>query len=134
VEGDFRIEGGFSAMQKILDQPEIPTAVVTANDLTAIGCLRAAYQRGVRVPDDLSIVGCDDIALSDIVLPPLTTLRISRREYAELLFKALRECGEELARPGRQYALSTKLVVRSSTGPAPRAKSSTRSAGRPDQG
>lgn len=123
VEGDFKIEGGFAAMEKILDKPEIPTAVVTANDLTAIGALRAAYQRGMRVPDDLSIVGCDDIALSDIVFPPLTTLRISRREYAELLFAALRDGGEDLASHGRQYTLSTKLVVRQSTGPAPRTKS-----------
>ena len=133
VEGDFKIEGGFTATQRILAQPEIPTAIVSANDLTAIGALRAAYQRGVRVPDELSIVGCDDIELSDIVLPPLTTLRISRREYAELLFTALRDGGEDVGRPGRQYTLSTKLVVRQSTGPAPRAKTKARVAARHQQ-
>lgn len=122
VEGDFKIDGGFAAMQNIIAQAEIPTAVVTANDLTAIGALRAAYHGGLHVPGDLSIVGCDDIELSDIVFPPLTTLRISRREYAELLFTALRAGGEDLGRPGRQYTLSTKLVVRQSTGAAPQAK------------
>lgn len=126
VEGDFRIEGGLAAMQKIIAQPEVPTAVVAANDLTAIGALRAAYQSGLHVPDDLSIVGCDDIELSDIVFPPLTTLRISRREYAELLFTALHDGGEDLGRPGRQYTLSTKLVVRQSTGPAPHSRTSAR--------
>lgn len=117
VESDFKIEGGSAAMAGILDQPEIPTAIVTANDLTAIGALRVVHERGLRVPDDISIVGCDDIALSDIVFPPLTTLRISRREYAELLFKALSDTGEDITRPGRQYTLPTKLVVRKSTGP-----------------
>lgn len=120
VEGNYQIDGGAAAMAKILSEPEIPTAVVTANDLTAIGALRAAYERGVRVPQDISIVGCDDIAMSDIVFPPLTTLRISRQEYAELLFEALRNSAEDLGRAGKQYTLSTKLVVRQSTGPAPR--------------
>jgi LacI family transcriptional regulator len=133
VEGDFKIEGGSTAMQRILAQPKIPTAIVTANDLTAIGALRAAYKGGLRVPDDLSIVGCDDIELSDIVFPPLTTLRISRREYAELLFTALRDGAQDLGRPGRQFTLSTKLVVRQSTGPAPQAKANARAAGRKQQ-
>jgi DNA-binding LacI/PurR family transcriptional regulator len=122
VEGDFKIEGGSAAMARILDQSEIPTAIVTANDLTAIGALRVAHERGMRVPEEISIAGCDDIALSDIVFPPLTTLRISRREYAKLLFEALRDTGEEITRPGRQYTLSTALVVRQSTGPAPRSQ------------
>lgn len=126
VQGDFQIEGGSAAMAGILAQSQIPTAIVTANDLTAIGALRAAYERGLRVPDEMSIVGCDDIALSDIVFPPLTTLRISRREYAELLFKALRDSGEDLSRSGLQYTLSANLVVRKSTGPAPRTKVGSR--------
>lgn len=123
VEGNFKIEGGSAAMEKIFSQPEIPTAIVTANDLTAIGVLRTAHEKGLRIPDDLSIVGCDDIALSDIVYPPLTTLRISRREYARMLFEALRAGSEDLARTGRQYALPTHLVVRQSTGPVPSRKS-----------
>jgi LacI family transcriptional regulator len=119
VEGNSRIEGGSAAMEKILSQPEIPTAVVAANDLTAIGALRAARKRGLRVPGDISIAGCDDIEMSDIVVPALTTLRISRKEYARMLFEALQETGQDLSRPGRQFHLSTRLVVRQSTGLAP---------------
>lgn len=118
AEGDFRIEGGSTAMDRILAQTEIPTAVVCANDLTAIGALRIAHKKGLRIPEDISIVGCDDIELSDIVYPPLTTLRISRKEYAHMLFEALRAVGEDRDRQGRQYTLPTTLVIRQSTGPA----------------
>ena len=127
IEGNFKIDGGSSAMARILSQREVPTAIVTANDLTAIGALRTAHERGLRIPEDISITGCDDIAMSDIVFPPLTTLAISRKEYARLLFEALRDSGENLTRPGKQYVLPTRLVVRKSTGPAPSgSKTSTR--------
>jgi LacI family transcriptional regulator len=104
-------------MAHILAQPEIPTAVVTANDLTAIGALRTAHEKGLNIPGDISIAGCDDIEMSDIVFPPLTTLRISRKEYAGMLFKALQEAGKDLTQPGQKFTLTTRLVVRQSTGP-----------------
>lgn len=118
VAGDYRIGGGTAGMEAILNQDEIPTAVVTANDLTAIGALRKAHERGVRIPDDLSITGCDDIEMSDVVFPPLTTLRISRRQYAQMLFDALQTGAEDLSQPGRVFSLSMQIVVRQSTGPA----------------
>jgi len=119
VQGDFRINGGSAAMSQILSQAQIPTAIMCANDLTAIGALRTAHEKGLRIPDDLSIAGCDDIEMSDVVYPPLTTLRISRREYAHMLFEALQKAGEDLTRPGQQFHLPLQLVVRKSTGPAP---------------
>lgn len=119
VEGDFKIDGGSAAMAKILEQPEIPTAVVCANDLTAIGALRMAHERGVRIPEDVSVTGCDDIAMADIVYPPLTTLRISRRDYAKVMFQALQGASLDLTQPGQRIILPTSLVVRQSTGPAP---------------
>ena len=130
IEGDFKIDGGSAAMARILAQEETPTAVVTANDLTAIGALRTAHEKGLRIPEDISITGCDDIAMSDIVYPPLTTLRISRKEYARLLFEALRVGSENLNRTGQQYVLPTSLVVRKSTGPAPEAKKPSHRSGR----
>jgi LacI family transcriptional regulator len=119
VEGNYRIDGGTRAMEQILSQPETPTAVVTANDLTAIGALRTAHDRKLRIPEDISIAGCDDIPMSDVVFPPLTTLRISRHEYARKLLEALREAEEDFAQAGRQFHVPTSLVVRQSTGPAP---------------
>ncbi|MGA2847621.1 MAG: LacI family DNA-binding transcriptional regulator [Terracidiphilus sp.] len=119
VSGNYKIDGGSAAMAHILAQPEIPTAVVTANDLTAIGALRTAHEKGLSIPGDISIAGCDDIEMSDIVFPPLTTLRISRKEYAGMLFKALQSAGSDLSQPGQKFTLNTRLVVRQSTGPVP---------------
>ena len=132
VDGNFRIDGGVAAMEKILNESEIPTAVISANDLTAIGALRTAHERGLRIPEDISIAGCDDIEMSDIVYPPLTTLRISRRQYAGMLMEALRIGGVDLTLPGQQFHLPVHLVVRKSTGPAPThaRRSSTRVATR----
>jgi LacI family transcriptional regulator len=120
VAGNYRIDGGSAAMAGILSQREVPTAIIAANDLTAIGAMRAAYDKGLRIPDDISIAGCDDIEMSDIVYPPLTTLRISRKEYARMLFEALVETGKDLSKPGPQYRLPMSLVARRSTGQAPR--------------
>ncbi|WP_420238462.1 LacI family DNA-binding transcriptional regulator [Telmatobacter bradus] len=117
---DFTIESGSQAMARILAEPEIPTAILCANDLTAIGALRTAYAKGLDVPGDISVAGCDDIDMADIVYPPLTTLRISRREYARLLYEALRDSGKDLTQSGRQLTLPLSLVVRKSTGPAPK--------------
>ena len=120
VAGDYRIAGGAAGMEAILASGEIPTAVVAANDLSAIGALRKAHEKGFRIPDDISVAGCDDIEMSDIVYPPLTTLRISRRQYAEMLFDALQWGAEDLSRPGKVLSLPVKFVVRQSTGPAPK--------------
>jgi DNA-binding LacI/PurR family transcriptional regulator len=117
--GNYKIDGGSAAMARILAQHDLPTAIVTANDLTAIGAMRTAYEKGLRIPDHISVAGCDDIEMSDIVNPPLTTLRISRRDYARMLFEALRETGKDLSRPGPTFRLPMTLVVRRSTGAPP---------------
>lgn len=120
IAGDYKISGGAAGMESILSQEQIPTAVVTANDLTAIGALRKAREKGLRIPEDISITGCDDIEMSDIVYPPLTTLRISRRQYAKMLFDALQSSAEDLSQPGKVFSLPIRMVVRQSTGPAPK--------------
>ena len=120
LAGDFKIGGGAAGMEAILGQKEIPTAIVTANDLTAIGALRKAHEKGLRIPEDISVAGCDDIEMSDIVYPPLTTLRISRSQYARMLFDALQAGAEDLSQPGKVLKLPMKMIVRQSTGPAPR--------------
>ncbi len=95
VEGNYRIAGGSEAMKAILSQTQIPTAVVTANDLTAIGALRSAHEHGTANSErDISIAGFDDIEMSGIVYPPLTTLRISRKQYADMLLEALSTAGQ----------------------------------------
>lgn len=114
--GNYRISGGESAMEEILALGTRPTAIITANDLTAIGALRVIHRHGLSVPGDFSIVGFDDIELSDIVYPPLTTLHLPRHELARKFVKAL-ECFEPDPHiQGKQYRVETTLVVRNSTG------------------
>lgn len=142
--GNFRIDGGVSAAAYLLALPEPPTAIFAANDLTAVGAIQAARQAGRRVPDDVSILGVDDIEAAALIEPPLTTLRQPRYQLGELgmkiLLRRIEEGAgarrvEEGASPGLigqvsdshrldiqapvSYRLPMELVVRRSTGPVP---------------
>lgn len=89
-EADHRVEGGHHAMQRILQSGErLPTAVVTSNDLTAIGAMGAIHEAGLRIPEDMSVVGFDGIELSAYTQPALTTMAVSRGELASQAFKSL---------------------------------------------
>jgi LacI family transcriptional regulator len=85
--------------------------------MTAIGVLRAAYMEGLRVPDDVSVIGLDDIDFAEFTLPPLTTIRLSRADLAHSAFEALRQQAEDPHNPKiqREFLVSTSLVVRGST-------------------
>lgn len=117
VEGDHTLEGGMRAMEKILKSKELPTAVMCSNDMTAIGALRVLAKEGLRVPEDLSVIGFDDIHLAEYVYPPLTTVRMSRNDLARAAFSALRSHVEPMhAQAKKAWPISTKLTVRQSTG------------------
>jgi len=105
-------------MAEFLAMSDRPTAIVAANDLTAIGVLRTIHARNLTVPGDFSVVGFDDIELSNVLYPPLTTIRLPRYELAELFFKALESARANPNSPGQQYSVKTSLVIRASTGPA----------------
>lgn len=115
--GDYRITGGETGMADLMRLKDPPTAVMAANDLTAIGALRLMHKQGIRVPGEISVVGFDDIALSDIIYPPLTTIRLPRHELAEVFFKALDAFRMDSYATGIQYVVNTSLVIRESTGP-----------------
>ena len=83
VTGNFSIESGAEAADRLLSQPSPPTAIFCFNDEMAIGVLDIARQRGVRVPRDLSVVGFDDIRFSRFVDPPLTTIAQPMRDIGE---------------------------------------------------
>jgi LacI family transcriptional regulator len=116
--GNHRVDGGFSAMSRILDGEWLPTAVLCSNDLTAIGGLRAIRRHGLRVPHDISVVGFDDIALAEFTEPPLTTVRLPRRELAGKAFEALLASLGDTSRMGVEYAITPELIVRESTASA----------------
>jgi LacI family transcriptional regulator len=119
IESDFQREGGYTAAQQLLALPEPPTAIFAFNDNLAVGTMRAAVERGLRIPEDLSVVGFDDSDQSTVVTPQLTTVRQPLVEMgrmaASLLLRQLHQHSSEALR----VELATKLVVRASTG-APR--------------
>ena len=84
IEGDLQIQGGRKAIQQLLALSPRPTAVFAANDLTAIGLIGAARAHGLKVPDDLSVIGLDDIWLAEQFEPPLSTVRLPRYEIGKL--------------------------------------------------
>jgi len=122
IECDHMLKGGVVGYGKLQKLPTRPTAILCSNDMTAIGVLRAAYMEGLRVPDDLSVIGLDDIDFAEFTLPPLTTIRLSRIDLARAAFEALRQQAEDPGNPRmhREFLVSTSLVVRGSTA-APRA-------------
>ena len=118
VEGDHTLEGGVRAMEQLLAQKETATAVICSNDMTAIGVLHKLYRTGLRVPDDISVIGFDDIHLAEVTMPPLTTVQMSRFEIAKDAFGALRAHVEspDSSTGKREYNIPTELIVRESTG------------------
>jgi LacI family transcriptional regulator len=119
VECDHTLKGGVVGYGKLQALPIRPTAILCSNDMTAIGVLRAAYIEGLRVPQDLSVIGLDDIDFAEFTLPPLTTIRLSRADLARAAFEALRQQAEHGigTKIQREFLVSTSLVVRGSTAP-----------------
>jgi DNA-binding LacI/PurR family transcriptional regulator len=115
VEGDHTMEGGIKAMHRLLQLSNPPTAVMCSNDMTAIGVLHQVYRAGLRVPEDLSVIGFDDIHIAQVTIPPLTTIQMSCLELARAAVTALRAHVEEDGEPQRNYKIGTNLVVREST-------------------
>lgn len=111
---DHTVDGGLTAMTRMLESGSGVTAALASNDLTAIGMLRAVRRAGLLVPRDISIVGFDDIRLAEFTEPPLTTVRLSRKELGERAFHALLSNldGKPLRHESK---LETHLVVRETT-------------------
>jgi LacI family transcriptional regulator len=117
VPGDFHPESGFRGCNTLLDLPEPPTAVFAASDQMALGAIEALRRRGLRVPEDMSVVGFDDLPEVRWSAPPLTTVRQPLADMGKLAVRtALRLTRDE--RPDSpRVELGTELVVRSSTAP-----------------
>lgn len=137
--GNFSEESGYEAARELLQRQPRPTAVFAANDMMAIGCLRAAEEFGLKIPRDLTVVGADDVSLASYVRPRLTTLRQPMYDIGRLATETLlhqadlaarkdRRGSAETTRPGngqrplaadppRHRLMSTNLVVRDSSAP-----------------
>lgn len=116
--GAYAIGSGRAQAMDLLSRTPRPTAILAGNDLIGIGALQAAAQLGLTVPNDVSIVGFDGIALSEFVAPPLTTVAQPTYQLGRLAASLLvRRRSGEISGVGKPYLLEPHLVVRSSTGP-----------------
>ncbi|GAA4632233.1 LacI family DNA-binding transcriptional regulator [Actinoallomurus vinaceus] len=111
----FTVEGGEAAAKRLLDRG--CTAICCGSDMMAIGAIRAVRQRGLRVPEDVSVIGFDDSPLMAYVDPPLTTVRQPVREMALVAVRGLLDEIQGVGAPHTELVFRPELVVRSSTGP-----------------
>jgi len=121
--GDFQHEAGFVCGGKLLDLPKPPTAIFAGSDQQAFGLYEAARQRGLRVPQDLSVVGFDDLPISRWVSPPLTTVRQPLDEMGRAAAQMLGDLIEGRPLRSSRVELSTELIIRESTAAPTRARS-----------
>jgi len=116
VEADFTAEGGYQAMRRLLALPNHPRAIFAASDTMAVGAIRAIHDAALRVPEDVAVVGYDDLPIAAAATPPLTTVRQPITEMAAAAVRALIEQIETPQAPRRPLRLPTTLVVRDSCG------------------
>lgn len=117
---DFGTSSGQAGARAVLDVPDPPTAIFAGSDMQAFGVYQEAAARGLRIPDDLSVVGFDDIAFSELTTPPLTTVRQPLARMAAEAVRLLLDAGDGIPGPPPRVELATHLVVRGSTGPVSR--------------
>jgi DNA-binding LacI/PurR family transcriptional regulator len=120
VHGDGKCEGAAAGVEALLSLPRPPTAVVCYNDMTAFGAIRQLHLNQMRVPEDVSVVGFDDLFIASYMQPPLTTLQQPRRLMGRLAMESLLRLisGEATESP---IKVPAKLIIRESTAP-PREK------------
>jgi DNA-binding LacI/PurR family transcriptional regulator len=115
TSADYRIDAGASAVHTILSAPEIPTVIFGGSDLIAMGAMNALEGAGIKIPEDISIIGIDDIAFAFLSRPPLTTISVPCERLGITAFHALDRMLKLKRRIGADYRLETALVIRKST-------------------
>jgi LacI family transcriptional regulator len=113
--GDFQHEGGFARAVELLELPQPPTAIFAGSDQQAFGVYEAARQHGLRIPEDLSVVGFDELPVARWASPPLTTVRQPLAEMGSAAAQMLGELIEGTPLRSNRVELSTELIVREST-------------------
>lgn len=120
IHCDSYVDAGASAVRTILSSAKPPTAIFCGSDRIAMGALSALEEAGVKVPEEISVIGVDDISFAFLTRPPLTTIHVPREQLGKTAFEALHKMLRLKRRKGAEYHLDTELIVRKSTAPAPR--------------
>ena len=118
ASGDFYFESGAASMRDLLALPEPPTAVFAASDMMAVGAIKAIHDAGLRCPDDVAVVGFDDIQLAELVRPALTTIRQDKRGLGAAAARSLVQLIDDAAAAPHVSVLPVELVVLESCGAA----------------
>jgi LacI family transcriptional regulator len=130
IECNYRHEGGMEAIRSLVAERPMPTAVFCGNDLIALGAISVLKQMGNAVPEDMSVIGFDDIVFARLAAPPLTTVSVPREELGRVAFDALYALQKSKRRKAEAYTVPTRLIVRQSTAPArPQAEAGALTAG-----
>jgi LacI family transcriptional regulator len=117
IEGDYQQQTGYEITKSLLQSVDPPpTAIFASNDLSAFGAMDAARECGLRIPDNISIIGFDDIPQASFVYPKLTTVRQPLEQMGQVAVKMLLEQIEDQSRSPQRVALATQLVIRDSCG------------------
>jgi LacI family transcriptional regulator len=118
IESDFSEAGGYAAMSALLETDEAPTAVFTANNLMTIGALHALRDKGVRVPDQISIIGFDDLDFAELISPPLTVIaRDARVQGAHAMQLMIKHLTTGASTPPEHSMVDVQLIERGSCAP-----------------
>jgi len=118
VKGGFRYEDSFIAMKEFFKKKPTPTAVITFNDTAAIGAMRAIIDYGLKIPQDISIIGFDDVKLCEYIVPRLTSIHYPVEEVVEVTTNVLlSKIQKSNIATTNEFVISPKLVIRESTGP-----------------
>jgi LacI family transcriptional regulator len=117
VEGDYQQRTGYEAAKSLLENVNPPTAVFASNDLSAFGAMDAARECGFRIPDDISIIGFDDVPQAGLVYPKLTTVRQPLEQMGQVAVQMLLELIKDRSHPPQRVTLPTRLVIRDSCAP-----------------
>lgn len=115
VKGGFTPESGYAAMEKLIKVDPPPTAVFVSNDLMAVGAMKACNQNGCRIPDDISVIGFDDMDFSKYLIPSLTTVRKSRRSMGEQGASMLLKLISKIQLESNISILETEFILRESS-------------------
>lgn len=115
-EGEWDVDAAYQAGHRLLDRAPDVTAIFAQNDIMAIGLLSALYDRGLRVPGDCAVIGCDDMPVAARTIPPLTTVRIPAYETGEIAARVLFDLMAERPLTSQEIVVPAHLVYRASTG------------------
>ncbi|MDX2005270.1 MAG: LacI family DNA-binding transcriptional regulator [Meiothermus sp.] len=114
--GNYSAASGYQAMHQLLQRKPYPTALFAGNDTIALGAMAAIREKGLRIPDDIAVVGYDDIPTAPYMAPPLTTVRVSAIEHGQIAVEMLSGLMQGNPPPQNHVRLETPLIVRESCG------------------